>query len=101
MYHRNGLHGGSWAADFCVADDYDLLKKIQEQQRNYDDLARDMKREFTKYGASDAVVAKALRALNDLPAGATLEDKAKCFSAMGFKIRGNGIPKDLTLPEFM
>ena len=97
MFHRKGGgRGAYWPADFNMDDDWDLLYSVQSRQQHYNDLANLMKREFTQRGAGDEAVAKAIQNLNNLPEDATLEDKAKEFASMGFKIVDKRNPKDST-----
>ena len=89
MYHRReGGRGEYNEANFNIADDYEFLEGMERERRRYNRLATTMKNEFIKHGADDAAVTKAIHNLNNLPEDATLEDKAKEFSATGFKITG-------------
>ena len=92
MYHDHD--GRRKEASFNRNDDYDFLKTVELKRRHYNRLAVEMKKEFTKHGADDTTVAKAIQNLNNLPEDATLEEKAKEFSTMGFKITGMKDRKD-------
>ena len=58
MYHR--YEGDRGEANFNVHDDYDFLQSVEDERQHYNRLAAEMKKQFTKCGADDAAVAKAI-----------------------------------------